>query len=202
MLFQLMFLIPLYFEVTHNASPGEAGAYMVPAVLGNTIGGIVTAGYLKRYGRTKYPIILSTIFSGLCYASILVLWNEGGTPVWKSFLIFPGGFAIGLAHSALFVALAAGVGEENMAIAGSGQYLCGTVGSVAGVCAASAVFKSGLNSALWREFENSHIPNSSEVCNSYFVLGNLANFCHRSSERPFLILRMSKDSLARSGTLS
>jgi formate/nitrite transporter FocA (FNT family) len=43
-----MLLIPLYFQVTKNSSPAEAGAYLVPSVIGNTIGGLLSGSYVKR----------------------------------------------------------------------------------------------------------------------------------------------------------
>lgn len=45
---QLMFLVPLYFQVTANASMGEAGAHLVPAVFGNTLGGLAVGAWIKR----------------------------------------------------------------------------------------------------------------------------------------------------------
>lgn len=47
-----MFIIPIYFQVTNNASTGEAGAYLIPSVIGNTIGGLLTGAWIKRYGRS------------------------------------------------------------------------------------------------------------------------------------------------------
>jgi len=44
-----MFIIPIYFQVTNNASTGEAGAYLIPSVVGNTVGGLLTGAWIKRY---------------------------------------------------------------------------------------------------------------------------------------------------------
>jgi hypothetical protein len=44
----MMFSIPLYFQVTSGASNAEAGSYLVPAVVGNTIGGLMTGLVIKR----------------------------------------------------------------------------------------------------------------------------------------------------------
>jgi formate/nitrite transporter FocA (FNT family) len=40
--------VPLYFQVTQRAKSGEAGAYLVPAVVGNTVGGLITGAYINR----------------------------------------------------------------------------------------------------------------------------------------------------------
>lgn len=45
---QMMSSVPLYFQVTQRAKPGEAGAYLVPAVIGNTVGGLVTGVYINK----------------------------------------------------------------------------------------------------------------------------------------------------------
>jgi formate/nitrite transporter FocA (FNT family) len=42
-----MFSIPLYFQITANASVTAAGARLVPAVVGNAVGGLL-AGYAIR----------------------------------------------------------------------------------------------------------------------------------------------------------
>jgi hypothetical protein len=44
----LMFVIPLYFQVTKNATTGQAGAYLVPSIFGNLIGGLLTGMWIKR----------------------------------------------------------------------------------------------------------------------------------------------------------
>lgn len=44
----LMLYIPLYFEVTQNSSTAEAGAYFIPSIVGNTVGGLATGAYIKR----------------------------------------------------------------------------------------------------------------------------------------------------------
>ena len=43
-----MLHIPLYFQVTKGASPAAGGAYMVPSVFGNTVGGLATGFYVQR----------------------------------------------------------------------------------------------------------------------------------------------------------
>jgi hypothetical protein len=44
-----MISIPLYFQVTSDASSTVAGAHLLPAVVGNAIGGIVSGLIIKRY---------------------------------------------------------------------------------------------------------------------------------------------------------
>ncbi|THV63802.1 MFS general substrate transporter [Aureobasidium pullulans] len=143
----LMFLVPLYFQVTANASMGEAGAHLVPAVFGNTLGGLAVGAWIKRTGRYKPPTILASMSAMICFSLLLVLWR-GHTSTAGSLVIFFGGCASGMANSAVFVGLTAGVEKHQMAIATTGMYLSSNIAMVAGVSAASAIFQSALRSNL------------------------------------------------------
>ncbi len=145
-----MLFIPLYYQVTQNATPAEAGFYMIPSIIGNTIGGLLTGAYIKRYGRYRMPTVVSSISAGLCFTLLLIFWRGTNVPMpfWQSLFVFFGGFATAVAHSATFVALASGVHKHEIAIAGGGLYLSGNIGSVAGMCAASAIFQASLRSGL------------------------------------------------------
>ncbi|RSL69643.1 hypothetical protein CEP54_002092 [Fusarium duplospermum] len=158
----LMFFIPLYFQVTKNATTGEAGAYMVPSIIGNTAGGLLAGFLIKRYGRYKFPTVFAALSSIFCFTLLLIFWR-GHTSVLQALFVFPGGFATGMAHSTTFVALAAGVREQDLAIASSGLYLSGSVGAVAGLCSASTAFQSALRSALNKLLIGHGIDNGPET---------------------------------------
>ncbi|KAG9603963.1 MFS general substrate transporter, partial [Aureobasidium melanogenum] len=145
----LMFLVPLYFQVTANASMGEAGAHLVPAVFGNTLGGLAVGAWIKRTGRYKPPTILASLSAMLCFSLLLILWR-GHTSTASSLVIFFGGCGSGMANSAVFVGLTAGLEKEQIAIATTGLYLSSSISIVAGVSAASAIFRSALRSNLHR----------------------------------------------------
>ncbi|THY09505.1 MFS general substrate transporter [Aureobasidium pullulans] len=159
----LMFLVPLYFQVTANASMGEAGAHLVPAVFGNTLGGLAVGAWIKRTGRYKPPTILASISAMLCFSLLLVLWR-GHTSTAGSLVIFFGGCASGMANSAVFVGLTAGVEKHQMAIATTGMYLSSNIAVVAGVSAASAIFQTALRSNLHRAL--GRMVGGDEVCHS------------------------------------
>lgn len=46
---QMMFSVPIYFQLTQNASTSRAGAQLVPAVVGNAVGGILCGIFINRY---------------------------------------------------------------------------------------------------------------------------------------------------------
>lgn len=135
-----MFVVPLYFQVTAFASPATAGFYLVPAVVGNTIGGLTCGAYIKRKGRYKLPTIIAAIIAGLCHTLTSIRWT-GNTNLLEALYIFPGGLGTGISHSSTFVAITAGTTDEELAIAGSGLYLCGNLGSLLGVTFGSSVMR-------------------------------------------------------------
>lgn len=88
----------------------------------------------------------------VCFASLIGSW-DGHSNFWSSLLIFSGGFGTGIAHSAVFVALANGVAVEDTAIASSGFYLSGNIGLVSGISAGSAIYQVTLRRGLCRVLE-------------------------------------------------
>lgn len=100
------------------------------------------------------PQIIGSFFSMAAFAALVLVWR-GHTTFLESLLIFPVGLATGVAHSATFIGLGAGVEEEDIAIAGSGLYLSSNVGSVAGVSLGNAIYQSTLRRGLNRALEGS-----------------------------------------------
>lgn len=45
---QMIFIVPLFFQITKNACTAAAGTYLLPAIIGNTIGGLLSGVYIKR----------------------------------------------------------------------------------------------------------------------------------------------------------
>jgi hypothetical protein len=62
--------------------------------------------------------------------------------------VFPAGFGTGIANNAVFIGLMANVADNELAIAASGLSLCSSIGSVAGLTAAAAIFQAKLASGL------------------------------------------------------
>lgn len=94
---------------------------------------------------------MGALCSVAAFTGLVLLWR-GRTGLLEAMLILPVGFATGVAHSATFIGLSAGVDSEDIAIAGSGLYLSSNVGMVAGVSFSNAVYqmslRGGLQSAL------------------------------------------------------
>jgi MFS family permease len=148
----LMTFVPIYFQSTAHASTAAAGAYLIPAFAGNTVGGLLTGHLIKKTGRYKLFTALAPLVSICCMTLLLLTWN-GNTSIALSLLIFPGGFAAGMVSSSAFVGLIDGISEEHVAVAASGSYLFFNLGAIAGVSAGSASFNLGLRSALNRTLD-------------------------------------------------
>lgn len=136
---------------------------MIPSVVGNTVGGLLSGVLIKRHGRYKVLTLIASVSSGVAFTLLLIFWR-GHNSVWQSVFVFPAGFGTGVAHSTTFVALAVGTSDEDQAIASSGLYLSGSVGAVAGLSFASAVFQGSLRSALNKVLIVGGIPGGQEVC--------------------------------------
>lgn len=143
----MMYTVPLYFRSTQSQTNTSAGSHLFPAVLGNTIGGLLSGYIIQRTGRYKALAILASMSASLSYGLLILRWH-GKTGWWESLDIVPGGFGTGMTISAAFIALTAAVSKTDIAIATGGLYLCSAVGQVVGVAVSSAIQLSSLKTLL------------------------------------------------------
>ncbi|KAF2434070.1 major facilitator superfamily transporter [Tothia fuscella] len=143
----LMFCVPVYFQVTQNASASLAGAHLFPAVGGNAIGSLITGMVIKRTGRYKILAVSATMVAGICYTLLILRWH-GDTNWAESLYIIPGGFGSGMAESAIFIGLTASVDPSLHAIALSGLFQSTNIGVIGGLTASSAVLQAVLKREL------------------------------------------------------
>ncbi|KAK3484641.1 major facilitator superfamily domain-containing protein [Neurospora hispaniola] len=146
----LMFTVPLYFQVTSTPRPSAtvAGAHLVPAVMGNAIGGIISGSAIKRSGRYKSLVIWAVTCSSTGYLLLMLRWH-GNTKSWfESLYIFPGGFGMGVTSSALFISLQVVIDPAHMAPAVSFMYLMQTVWMTIGLPAANTIMQTVLRRNL------------------------------------------------------
>jgi MFS family permease len=148
----LMFAVPLYFQITSNVSNTVAGAHLIPAVVGNAIGGILSGRIIQRTGRYKALAVVASISASIGFFLLVLRWH-GDTNWLESLYIFPCGFAMGIMQSTLFISIQAGIAPEHSAIAASVLYLTQPTGNVAGLAVASAVLQGTLRQGLGRRLE-------------------------------------------------
>ncbi|KAI1173450.1 major facilitator superfamily transporter [Nemania sp. FL0916] len=143
----LMYFVPLYFQVTASASNTLAGLHLVPAVIGNAVGGLVAGSVIRRTGRYKAVIIGSSLFASIGYTLLVIRWH-GNTNWWESMYIVLGGFGAGMGGSAVFVSLNAVVEPAHKAVVTSGLQLSMPLGMLLGVTAGSAAMLDVIQSVL------------------------------------------------------
>lgn len=143
----VMFAVPLYFQVTSKVTNTIAGAHLVPAVVGNAIGGILAGMTIRRTGKYRSLIVGATLTATTGYLLLALRWR-GNTDWLESLYIFPGGFGMGVAQSALFISIQAATDSEHMATATSTMYLASSMGFTSGMSAVSAVLQQTLRSGL------------------------------------------------------
>lgn len=143
----LMFTVPLYFQVTAKATSTVAGAHLVPAVVGNAIGGLVSGAVIKRTGRYKALTLGATGVAALAYLALILRWH-GNTNWVESLYIFPGGFGAGVVNSTLFISIQAALDPRFTAIAASTLYLTSSIGMLGGMAGVSAVLQQSLRANL------------------------------------------------------
>lgn len=153
----LMYMVPLYFQLTADDSNSAAGARLIPAVLGSAFGGIFSGAYIKKNGRYKLMCIIAGLVAAVTYLTLSLRW-EGNTNFWESLEIFPGGFGTGVALTGTFVALSHGLSTEDTAIAISGLYLTTSLGLIGGFAAVGAIIQQSLQRILRHDITTPDAP--------------------------------------------
>lgn len=164
----LMFSVPLYFQVTQRASNTEAGFHLIPAVVGNTLGGLLAGGFIRRTGRFKVLLVLAGLVASIAYTLLYLRWN-GNTGFWESLFILPGGLGTGIASASAFIAMTAMLPAEEVAMATAGYMLLMSFAMTAGVTISNTV----LGTEFQRQLrQNLHGPGSEKVS---LIIPNLLN---------------------------
>ncbi|KAI9046068.1 efflux pump antibiotic resistance protein [Aspergillus affinis] len=143
----MLFSVPLYFQVTQRASATVAGGHMVPAVVGNTLGGLVAGGFIRRTGRFKTLLVVAGLVASISHVLLLLRWN-GQTGPWESLYITPGGLGTGIASAAAFVSMTALLQPQEVAMATSGYMLLVSLAMTTGVTLTNTVLGLGFKSQL------------------------------------------------------
>ncbi|KAL4922108.1 major facilitator superfamily domain-containing protein [Aspergillus aurantiobrunneus] len=147
----MMFTVPLYFQVTARASSTVAGAHLIPAVAGNTVGGLTAGFFIRSTGNYKPVLALAGLIACISYFLQFLRWN-GHTGFWESLYIIFGGLGSGSASSATFVSMTACLEPQEIAMATGGYLLLLNFAITAGVTSnytlLGAEFKRQLQSQL------------------------------------------------------
>lgn len=141
--FGLFYAIPLYFQLAAKASVSQAGLRLVPSVVGNALGGILSGFLITRSGKYKLLTVFASIAATAAYTLVYFRWH-GATSwadVWYTGF---GGFGTGTIQSTTFIHLAASLEPSEMAIAGTDLYVAQSVFMLIGIQLAQTVLHAGL----------------------------------------------------------
>ncbi|ATY62780.1 multidrug resistance [Cordyceps militaris] len=139
----MMFSVPVYFQVTRNASASRSGLCLVPAIAGNAAGALLTGRYIRKTRRFRPVLFAAGPMACLSYVLVLLWWNGGsGEAAWEALCTVPGGAATGMATSAAFVSMTAFLRPKHMATATGIFFLVNSMGSSLGVSVGNLVTQS------------------------------------------------------------
>lgn len=184
----MMFSVPLYFQVTQRASTTAAGVHLIPAVIGNTLGGLLAGIFIRRTGQFKILLVVAGLVAGISYLLLYLRW-DGHSGFWESLFILPGGLGTGIASASSFIAMSAMLPAEEIAMATAGYMLIVGFSMTAGVTTS--------NSVLGMEFQrqlrlNLHGPGSEKVSALLVRIFDLGANCSRLFNVRWLIQIISR----------
>ncbi|KAB8224274.1 major facilitator superfamily domain-containing protein [Aspergillus novoparasiticus] len=143
----MLFSVPLYFQVTQRASATVAGGHLVPAVVGNTVGGLLAGTFIRRTGRYKALLVIGGLVAAITHVLMLIRWN-GHTNFGESLYIIPGGVGTGIASASAFVAMTALLEPQDMAMATGGYMLIVSFAMTTGITMTNTVLGLGFKHHL------------------------------------------------------
>ncbi|KAF7595549.1 hypothetical protein BBP40_005584 [Aspergillus hancockii] len=155
----MLFSVPLYFQVTQRASATVAGGHLVPAVVGNTLGGLLAGHFIRRTGRYKILLVIGGLVAATTHLLLFIRWN-GNTNFWESLYIIPGGMGTGIASASAFVTMTALLEPQDMAMATSGYMLLVSFAMTTGITMTNTVLGLGFKQQLEKDL---HGPGARKI---------------------------------------
>jgi Na+/melibiose symporter-like transporter len=155
----MMYTLPLYFQVSRGSSTTVSGAHLVPAVVGNAIGGLCAGLLIKRTAQYKGLLVSAGLIACVTYVLLFLTWNgDDSVGPWKLvyelLAIIPGGVGTGIAQAAVFVAMTVYLDARDIGVATGGFFLCISLGILVGVTVCNTVLRSTFKRELERTIDN------------------------------------------------
>ncbi|KPI41291.1 Vacuolar membrane amino acid uptake transporter fnx2 [Cyphellophora attinorum] len=145
--FGAFYATPIYFQIAAASTVSQAGLRLVPAVVGNATGGILSGWLISKTGRYKLLTLLASIAASIGYLLMLIRWR-GVTNWGESMYIFLGGFGSGIIQSTTFIHLAASLPQSDIAIAGTTLYLAQNLFLLVGIQSATTILHARVRNLL------------------------------------------------------
>jgi DHA2 family methylenomycin A resistance protein-like MFS transporter len=139
-LYGVLFMIGLFLQQVHGASPLRAGLQMLPMMIVFVVGNLFVAKIVPKVG-TRLPMICGLSVAGV--ASVLMAFISPQTPYWQLALAMSiANLGLGVTASAMTAALVEGAGPGQASVASATFNALRQVGTLVGVAVAGTVLAS------------------------------------------------------------
>ncbi|ETS86976.1 hypothetical protein PFICI_00804 [Pestalotiopsis fici W106-1] len=158
--FGLLYAIPIYFQVIGRESISSSGTRIVPVVIGNAFGTILSGQLITRYKRYKVMTAMGNVIGLVGFIIIFLRWR-GSTRWYESVFVSLPGMGMGIIQSTTFVHLAASLEHSEIAIAGSAWFLAQNVGILVGASLSTSIINQRTSFLLEKNLDG--IENKQQV---------------------------------------
>ncbi|KAH6684913.1 major facilitator superfamily domain-containing protein [Plectosphaerella plurivora] len=158
--FGLLYTIPMYFQVVGLESVASSGSRIVPVVLGNAFGTVLSQRIITKTHKYKYLTVLGTSAGLFGFTAIFFRWR-GSTSWYDASLVALPGAGMGIIQSSTFVHLAASLEKSEIAIAGASWFLAQNIGALLGASISTAAITFVLRNALEKALRG--LPDADEI---------------------------------------
>src|SRR6185369_16418536 len=138
---------PLFVQTALGRSPMVAGATVTPMLLGWPIASALTTRFLVRSGF-RLPTILGSVICAVALAAFAAAIGAGYTPVALGGIMFVYGLGMGLANTALLLAVQTGVEYEERGVATATAMFSRSIGGALGAGGLGALLAVRLSASL------------------------------------------------------
>lgn len=151
-MFGAMMSLPLYLQLVNNATPTEAGWFMIPLVIGMMSSSIASGQIISRTGTYRaFPIVGTGLLAAAFAFLALVAHHE--TPVWVIMIgMLLAGMGLGLLLHTLTLGSQTSVGQRDLGVATSASTFFRQMGGTIGVAVIFSVLFSRLPDTIAAAF--------------------------------------------------
>lgn len=158
---QLLYAIPIYFQVVRRESVSSSSTRIVPIVVGNAAGTLISQHLITKSHKYKALTGFGNIIGLVGFSLILARWH-GSIKWYESLFVALPGAGMGIIQSTTFVHLAASLEPSEVAIAGAAWFLAQNIGILLGASFSTAAINYALGYKLEKVLEG--IEHKDEAC--------------------------------------
>ncbi|KAH6986479.1 major facilitator superfamily domain-containing protein [Ilyonectria sp. MPI-CAGE-AT-0026] len=145
--FGLLYTIPIYFQVVGRESISSTGTRIVPVVIGNAVGTVLSGKLITKFKKYKHLTIFGNLTGLFGFLLVLLSWR-GNTNWFQALFVSLPGVGMGIIQSSTFIHLAASLDHSQIAIAGTTWFLAQNIGVLVGASFSTTVINHALQSCL------------------------------------------------------